>query len=688
MKKTIISLFVSLMAIFMIVSSAQASFNSPGAMSTITVTNASTSPCSAGSINGCWKSSTTARPGDVIAVHIYYKNTGSTPEQGIVRLSPSRNGTAAYFSGSVSGASGSASVTLTNAQPFAYMTGSNAACWQTSANGGCRSVDEDALFGSGFSVGTVNPGEQGVIVARFLVSNPVTPPTQNYQCNDGIDNDGDRLVDYPSDPGCSSPTDNNESNSTGPSNDQCEIDSFTVDGRSSVSIDEGDSALLRWNTTDCDYVRVTSFSGNLDADSTATARPTSDKTYTLTAYPNGGTATVRITVDEDDNNNSDQCDIDSFKASRTSIDRGQSVTLSWKVTGADRVEINGSSKSKNSSMSVSPYSTTTYRLVVEGNGCEDEASIRINVNDDNNSRPQAITTIATIFGSTSAQLNGIAVPNIDSGSTTAWFEWGVSSALGYRTGSKSVGSGSSSVPYGEVVNGLVPGTTYYYRAVVENKNGTAYGSIVSFRTTNSVQGTTVVTQPTRVIVQTIRDSVTAESTASLLELRVESAYDHMCVGGEMEYVVSYRNISALTLEDTVLRIALPKELTYTGANRGNFDAIDNIVTLDIGRVQPGEEGTVTVRARVNEYAVRGNLTVMTATVVYTNPVTRAQEDAIAYSLITVSDECPTVLGASVVGFGSFLPDTLLEWLLLILVILALILIGRNLYKKKEEQKQV
>jgi hypothetical protein len=39
---------------------------------------------------------------------------------------------------------------------------------------------------------------------------PLPPPT--YACSDGADNDGDGLVDYPDDPGCSSPTDTNEYN--------------------------------------------------------------------------------------------------------------------------------------------------------------------------------------------------------------------------------------------------------------------------------------------------------------------------------------------------------------------------------------------------------------------------------------------------------------------------------------------
>ncbi|MFZ4500136.1 MAG: hypothetical protein ACOYMZ_01400 [Minisyncoccia bacterium] len=689
MKKTIVTMFVSLMAVASIATSAHASFNSPGSMPTVTVTNASVKPCAQGPIDGCWTRSTTARPGDVIAVHIYYKNTGSQAETAYIDLQPSRSGANVQFSGGVNEAGGTATVTLSEATTIAYLTGQDRACW-TIEGGACREVNADALFGSGFNIGVVQPGEQGTLVARFLVgAGSATAPdsADRPQCDDGIDNDGDGRIDYPSDAGCSSYNDDNEYNSTSnPVDDECTITRFDADD---YTLEEGDSTILRWTTTpDCDYVRISTISGNLNEDGNTRVRPSSDRTYTLTSYPGGDTETVRIIVDEDRVNNDDECSIDTFRSNDYSIERGNKATITWKVTGADRVEINGSNKSKSGTMSVSPYSSTVYRIDVRGNGCDDQKSFTISVNnEEQNAKPQAITTVASILSSTTAQLNGIAVPNTNSGSTTAWFQWGPSTSVQYRTASKSVGTGSS-LPYSDVVNGLVSGTTYYYRVVVQNQNGTAYGDIVSFRTQSAVAGTTVVTNPTRVVVQsqTIRDSVTAQSAASLLELRIESAYDHMCIGGEIEYVVTYRNISPVTLEDTVLRVALPKELTYIGSDRAKYDPIDQILTLDIGRVNPGEQGSVTIRARVNENAIRGNLTVLTATVVYTNPNTRAQEDAIAYSLITVSDQCPTVLGASVFGFGSFLPDTLLEWLLLILVILALILLGRNLYKKKEEQK--
>ncbi len=298
-----------------------------------------------------------------------------------------------------------------------------------------------------------------------------------------------------------------------------------------------------------------------------------------------------------------------------------------------------------------------------------------------NTMPQAITTVASVLSQSSARLNGIAVPN-STYSTTAWFEWGTSGSLGSRTNSQAVGTNTSTY-ISDTVSGLRSGTVYYYRTVVQNQNGTAYGDVVRFQT---LQGTVVVTPPrviTRVVTQ--RDVVVARSAASLLELRVENVYDRMCVGGEMDYTVTYRNISSQTLQNAVLRITHPKELTFINSSRGDYEVVDRTVTISLGDIPAGGTGTLQVRARVNTTAVIGNLAVTTATVVYTNTTTRAQEDAIAYSLVTVSNDCPNLnnLGASAFGIAGFFPKSLLGWLLLILVILALIVLGRQFYKKRE-----
>jgi len=67
------------------------------------------------------------------------------------------------------------------------------------------------------------------------------------QCEDGVDSDGDGWVDYPADPGCSSATDNNESNSGGV---QC---SDGVDNDSDSFIDGNDSNCVH-SSDDSEFV--------------------------------------------------------------------------------------------------------------------------------------------------------------------------------------------------------------------------------------------------------------------------------------------------------------------------------------------------------------------------------------------------------------------------------------------------
>ncbi|MBI2013595.1 MAG: prepilin-type N-terminal cleavage/methylation domain-containing protein [Candidatus Colwellbacteria bacterium] len=57
------------------------------------------------------------------------------------------------------------------------------------------------------------------VVAFYETSAPPPPPPESPppQCSDLIDNDGDSLIDYPLDPGCSSASDNNETDPVPPS---------------------------------------------------------------------------------------------------------------------------------------------------------------------------------------------------------------------------------------------------------------------------------------------------------------------------------------------------------------------------------------------------------------------------------------------------------------------------------------
>ncbi len=747
MKKFIITTLTLVIgvALYSTTAFAAASLNSPGAMPTVTVTNATTQPCNFGAIDGCWKSSTTAQPGDMIAVHLYFKNTGDETATGVnLGVQPSRSGTHVTFNGGVAAsnaprATGTATVTLSQDTTITNMpqNGSYQADWYSSANSAPQPVNTDQLFGGGFSIGSLAPGQQGVLVVRFKVNGDITPVqtcsinsftpspssitkgdsstlswntsncdyvnisalgntvASNLQATGSraVTPDSTRTYTLTAYPGAKTSTLTINVGNGGGSNNTCTINNFNANP---PSINYGSTSSLSWDTSNCDYVNVSGVGSSLSADNTGTiVYPGSTTTYTLTAFP--GSQTMSTTVYVGSNNNNNSCSINSFYVDSNSISQNQTTTLHWNTSGAGSVYISGfGNRDANGVLSISPYNSTSYTLTLSGNNCSGTAqSIYVTVNPpvyNNNTnngsvqQPQAITTVATVLGSYSAVLNGIAVPNNTYGTASAWFEYGPSTSLGNRSDAQNV-TGTGTFPYSSNISGLSGSRTYYYRAVVQNQSGIAYGAIVPFSTPSSA----VYVPPVRVVqsqtvVRSSNTGLVANSQASLFKLQVDSSYDHMCIGGTVDYTVTYQNISSQQLQNSILRITFPGELTYASGSRGDYSVADRTLTIALGDVQPGEQGSVTVHAQVNSEAVQGKLAVITATIVYTNPATHAQENAIAYSLITVSNDCPAVLGASVFGFGGFLPTTLLGWLLLILIILALIVLARMLYRKNEPQK--
>jgi hypothetical protein len=107
--------------------------------------------------------------------------------------------------------------------------------------------------------------------------------------------------------------------------------------------------------------------------------------------------------------------------------------------------------------------------------------------------PTATTGAATSVGETSAGLNGDLGAG---GSSTAYFEYGTSTAYGSSTAAQSVGFSTGSRPLAATVSGLEPGTTYHFRVVVENSGGVAYGADQTFASKTQGGGTTPPTEPT------------------------------------------------------------------------------------------------------------------------------------------------------------------------------------------------
>ena len=100
-----------------------------------------------------------------------------------------------------------------------------------------------------------------------------------------------------------------------------------------------------------------------------------------------------------------------------------------------------------------------------------------------NSAPTVTTDNASSVTISGAVLNGSVNPN--DLATTAMFEWGTDSTLAtHNTTSPvhSVGAGGTSVAVSDLLPGLTPGTTYYFRVVATNSVGMSTGAIRSFVT--------------------------------------------------------------------------------------------------------------------------------------------------------------------------------------------------------------
>jgi hypothetical protein len=96
------------------------------------------------------------------------------------------------------------------------------------------------------------------------------------------------------------------------------------------------------------------------------------------------------------------------------------------------------------------------------------------------SPPSATTGAAKDVARTTATMTGTVDPN---GAATSYsFEYGTTTAYGLQTGSKDAGDGDGDVAAEIPATGLSPGTTYHFRLVATNANGTARGADRTLRT--------------------------------------------------------------------------------------------------------------------------------------------------------------------------------------------------------------
>lgn len=438
------------------------------------------------------------------------------------------------------------------------------------------------------------------------------------ECNDGIDNDDDGDVDYPDDNGCSSYNDDSENTD----NNNSATLNVTTGSYSWIDEDSGDIKLYGEYDDNDNGSTITYFEYRRDGGST---RSVLSGTYSNTSRT--FSASLNNLADGD-------------YQYRACADNGDVDCGNWKSFSVD----------KNS-----------------------------NVYDNNGDLPTIQTLSPFQITDDFVTFDGYYDMNGCSGKT--YFEYGTNNSFGSRTSMVSRSSGASG-SMTQSVSGLSSNTTYYYRAVGENCEGTARGITKSFRTTTR----TIINDNPTIIkgTTTIRNIVTTTNIgggARYIRLTIDNGRDTIVRGDELLYDVAWENVSNTDLKDLVLEVTFPESLQITSTDRGQIDRNANAVYVNIKELRKLEKDDMTIRARITGTLKDNDPITARAIMAFENPENKAQENAIAYD----SDSylaSTNVLGASIFGLD-FLPGTLAGWLFIILLLVLLILIIRYATRREE-----
>ena len=103
--------------------------------------------------------------------------------------------------------------------------------------------------------------------------------------------------------------------------------------------------------------------------------------------------------------------------------------------------------------------------------------------------PAVETLPASSVAEKGATLKGTVNPG--GGETKTYFEYGTSTSYGSKTAEVNVGSGSTTIESSQAISGLTANTTYHYRIVANNPQGSSQGADQTFTTVAAPQVTTL-----------------------------------------------------------------------------------------------------------------------------------------------------------------------------------------------------
>lgn len=287
--------------------------------------------------------------------------------------------------------------------------------------------------------------------------------------------------------------------------------------------------------------------------------------------------------------------------------------------------------------------------------------------------PIVVTNLPERISDTSMKLSGTVLPR-GYVSTSGWFDWGTTPALGNKTQSTNLGS-ALSIDFSDTLYGLTPNTLYYYQAVGQNQNGISRGSVLTFRANKTISpavfstprepGAASPKSPGKITITITTDS------GDLIPTQING------------YKINYKNQGGDKVYDATLRVILPAGIDYE-TSKSDFQTDKNILTLELGDIPAKEEGAIKFDASVNKNTKNKDVLVTTAIMTYKTAKDgdlEAANDSISNTII--SDPRRTtengLAALSFFGGGDFLPNTLTEWVVFTLSTMGIIYFSKRFY---------
>ena len=249
-----------------------------------------------------------------------------------------------------------------------------------------------------------------------------------------------------------------------------------------------------------------------------------------------------------------------------------------------------------------------------------------------------------------------------------WFEYGTSAFdLRWRSTSVTVPAHIGLRDYSITLSGLSANTLYFYRAVAQNIHGTDVGE-VKFFTTTGARRAPVARDPApkpRVEICPVainnETNVFLDSSVSALEARA---------GETIHYVLTYRNASRDRITNASIRVFLPFESEYIDSSIRPSARTGNNLIFDIGDIESGHQGAITIKVRLKEDALVGGSLMFNSTLEFTDARNQFQT-VNSHITVTVTEPHAGFL-ASLNAFARSISGSWLFLLLFIIMLISLI----------------